>query len=338
MNVIQKIKSVFGILLNQYRSLGSKKKELIPTILVLVVVTMSALYFSAFQKPAKEIFPILARIESGSSLGKTADILEDAGVIKSKFWFTFFVYVRGGQSKIAAGDYYFEEPANVLKVAKLISVGEHNLITFKITIPEGTSVLGIARLFEKKIPHFDTDKFIKLAASKEGYLFPDTYFFPINSVPETIIPVLEKTFTEKIKTITADIEKFKKPIKDVLTMASILEEEANNERDRKIVAGILWKRIAIGMPLQVDAAFAYAVGISTYDLTLADLKEDSPYNTYTNRGLPPGPITNPGIESLQAAVTPIKTEYLYYLSDRKGVMHYAKDFEGHKANKALYLN
>ena len=136
MSVIQKIKSIFTIVLNKYYSLSSKKKELVPTTIVLIIFVVSALYYSAFQKPSQTSFPILVHIESGSALDKTARILESAGVIKSKFWFTLFVYVRGGQSKIAAGDYYFDTPTNVFKVAELVSVGEHNLITFKITIPE----------------------------------------------------------------------------------------------------------------------------------------------------------------------------------------------------------
>ena len=104
-----------------------------------------------------------------------------------------------------------------------------------------------------------------------------------------------------------------------------------------MVAGILWHRIALGMPLQVDAVFGYIFDKQTFSPSLADLKVDSPYNTYTHRGLPPGPISNPGLESLLAAATPTKTSYLYYLTGSDGAMHYAKTLAQHKANRVKYL-
>jgi UPF0755 protein len=121
-------------------------------------------------------------------------------------------------------------------------------------------------------------------------------------------------------------------------MASILEGEARLLETRRIVAGILWKRISLGMPLQVDTTFKYELGKTTFDLTTEDLKADSAYNSYTRLGLPPTPVSNPGIESILAAVTPIKTNYLYFLTDKKGEMHYATTHEGHVANKFKYLS
>ena len=109
------------------------------------------------------------------------------------------------------------------------------------------------------------------------------------------------------------------------------------DKDHKIISGILWKRIGMNMPLQVDAPFLYILGKTSAELTLADLKKDSPYNTYVNRGLPIGPIGNPGFSALRAAVFPASSPYLYYLSDNEGIMHYAKTFEEHKANKEKYL-
>ena len=120
-------------------------------------------------------------------------------------------------------------------------------------------------------------------------------------------------------------------------MASLLEEEAATLEDRQIIAGILWRRMAAGMPLQVDAVFPYIIGKNSFELTTNDLKTDSPYNTYTNRGLPPGPITNPGLDSILAAVTPQKTSYVYYLSDHDGNFHYSTTYEQHLQAKAKYL-
>jgi UPF0755 protein len=155
---------------------------------------------------------------------------------------------------------------------------------------------------------------------------------------EEAYEALRANFNKRIVVISDEIELFKHPVNDVVRMASILEEEARTTTSRRIIAGILWKRISIGMALQVDAAFQYVNGKrDSADLTLDDLKIDSPYNTYVYRGFPPTAITNPGLDSLFSAVTPIKTSYLYYLSDKKGEMHYARTFEEHVANKNKYL-
>jgi UPF0755 protein len=131
--------------------------------------------------------------------------------------------------------------------------------------------------------------------------------------------------------------RFGKPEGDIIKMASIVEEEGRTMETREIIAGILWKRISIKMPLQVDSSFKYINGKTTATLTTEDLKIDSPYNSYTNRGLPPTPISNPGLAAIRATINPIKTPYLYFLSDKNGNMHYAITFEEHVENKLKYL-
>ncbi len=120
-------------------------------------------------------------------------------------------------------------------------------------------------------------------------------------------------------------------------MASILEDEANTLEDKRIIAGILWKRLKLKMPLQVDSTLRYTTGKSSGELTKADLSANNPYNTYVNKGLPPTPISNPGLDSIRAAITPTNTSYLYFLSDKNGNMHYAETFEEHKQNRINYL-
>ena len=124
---------------------------------------------------------------------------------------------------------------------------------------------------------------------------------------------------------------------DIVIVASILEKEVKTSESRAIVSGILWKRLALGMPLQVDATLGYITGKTSAELTIDNLNADSPYNTYRNKGLPPTPISNPGLLALDAALHPKSSPYLYYLSDNNGVIHYAVTFEEHKANKARYL-
>ena len=230
---------------------------------------------------------------------------------------------------------------SVFKVAKMLHKGEFGLIARRITIPEGTSSIEMAEILQKDLLTFSSKDFIDeiINNNYEGYLFPDTYFFMPNTKAGEVILMMRENFTRQTKQYEEDILKFQKPLNEIIIMASIIEDEANGTLESKrIVSGILWKRLRMKMPLQVDAPFKYYNGKNSYTLTKDDLTEDHEYNTYKNKGLPPTAITNPGIDSIRVAITPTNTEYLYFLSDRKGNMYYAKTFEGHKQNRELYLN
>jgi UPF0755 protein len=243
----------------------------------------------------------------------------------------------GGDTSIKAGDYYFERRVGIVHVALRLSHGAYGTKPVKITVPEGYNVYDIGILLESKLPHVNAKAFSIAAKPSEGYLFPDTYYFLPRVASTDIIDLMKDNFKAKIESIKEAIATFGRPVKDVIIMASLLEEEARTDESRRIIAGILWKRLTIGMPLQVDAAFQYVNGKNTYQLTLDDLQADSPYNTYKYKGLPAGPISNPGLAAITAAVTPVQTKYLYYLSDKKGTLHYAENFEGHQRNRELYL-
>ncbi|OGF69864.1 hypothetical protein A3H65_03195 [Candidatus Giovannonibacteria bacterium RIFCSPLOWO2_02_FULL_45_14] len=208
--------------------------------------------------------------------------------------------------------------------------------TISVTIPEGFNVYQIATALESA-GIVGRDEFLKEAVSEEGFLFPDTYEFFKDSKPKVIAAKIKRNFEEKTAIFESEIARQKKEMRDIVIMASLLEEEAASEKDRKIISGILWRRISLGMPLQVDAALTYATGRSSHKLTDADLVLDDPYNTYKYKGLPVGPISNPGIGAIEAAINPTISAYLYYLSDSKGVIHYAKTFEEHKLNRTKYL-
>ena len=172
----------------------------------------------------------------------------------------------------------------------------------------------------------------------EGFLFPDTYFIPQNISPKGVIELMIKNLDEKITVkMREDIKESGKTFFDIIIMASILENEAITFKDKKIVSGLLWKRLEEGMPLQVDATLQYFTGKNTFQLTLEDLDLDSPYNTYEYKGLPLGPITNPGIWSIKAAIYPEESPYWFYLSDKESIIHYSETFEEHKAKKFKYL-
>jgi UPF0755 protein len=155
--------------------------------------------------------------------------------------------------------------------------------------------------------------------------------------PDDVVKTLNNNFLLKIKPLESDIKKTKRTLDQIINMASIVEEEGKDYLSKQMIAGILWKRLDIKMPLQVDAVFRYWNGKHSFTLTTEDLREDSPYNTYTRIGLPPTPITNPGLDSIKATIYPKKSNYLYYLTGKDGKMHYAVTHDEHVINKEKYL-
>jgi len=283
----------------------------------------------------------LVTIERGESLSQITDSFKQKGVVRSSFWLKTFIIILGGEKKVIAGDYYFPNAVSIFKVAKMLHNGEFGLIAKKITLPEGTSSVQMAEILVKELPAFRAEDFINEVKGNnyEGYLFPDTYFLTPNTRAGDMILMMRENFARQIQTYEEDILKSQKSLNDIVIMASIIENEANGTLESKrIVSGILWKRLGKGMPLQVDAPFDYYNGKNSYTLTKEDLAEDHEYNTYKNKGLPPTAIGNPGIDSLRAAIAPTNTDYLYFLSDKSGNLYYAKTFEEHKRNKELYLN
>jgi UPF0755 protein len=308
-------------------------------IRILILAIFIFLGFLAYVNDPPTIFPtdVSFTIQSGDSLNSIAKNLKEKHLIRSTMLLQGIAILSAGEQKIIAGDYYFNRPISACGVVSRLMSGDFGLAPIRVTIQEGASMSQIAMLLSSKLRHFSVVDFMKYSPAEEGYLFPDTYFFTSDSKVDEIIDILQKNFEEKIKTIEPEIVAFNKSENEVITMASILEEEARTQEDWQIISGILWKRIELGMPLQVDSTLTYVTGRISSELTTADLKMDSPYNTYIHKGLPPTPIVNPGIKTIIAAVTPIETLYLYYLSDENGVIHYAATFADHIKNREKYL-
>lgn len=318
------------------------KKQTVPFVIGFVTAFFVATFYIAFWSAPKS-FPVgsIYDLKSGETLSVLALDFSNKNIIKSDFWFKSFVYMFSlGKSKIIEGDYALHNKENVIYMAWRVSQGDLQLVPVRVTIPEGMNSFEISDLLANNFPSFDKKVFEKIVKDQklEGYLFPDTYYILPDMTEVQIIKMMNDNFNEKIKTVSEDIKKFGKPLSDIIKMASIVEEEARLTETRQIVAGILWKRLSIKMALQVDSSFKYINGKTSATLTTEDLKLDSPYNSYTNRGLPPTPISNPGLDSIKATITPIKTPYFYFLTDRDGNMHYAVTFEEHVMNKQKYLN
>ena len=203
----------------------------------------------------------------------------------------------------------------------------------------------IAQMLDRQeLPEFNSEEFIKLSQGQEGYLYPDTYLIPKLSTASAIYSLLTNTFEKKVtQGLSAEISTSPKPFLEILVMASILEREAKGYEQMRQVAGVLWHRIDIGMPLQADATLQYVKGYNKTEDSwwVTPLSEDkqlkSAFNTYQNPGLPPAPIANPGIDSIKAALNPIPTTYNFYIHDRQGILHFATTLEEHNQNVQKYL-
>jgi len=305
---------------------------------VLFWLVILGVYYMSIAAPSAFPQNKIITLEDGLSLQEAAEKLEEERIVNSDFWLRTFVILLRGERAVIAGDYYFEEPVSVFRVAHRITDKDYRMPQVRITIPEGLSTKEMAEVYSSKLPRFNTEDFLTKAAVLEGYLFPDTYFFSPTAGVDAVIASMKENFDKKIEPLLSDIEASDNTLEEIITMASIIELEGKTVQAREIISGILWKRIEIGMALQVDASFAYILNKGTSEITAEDLKLDSPYNSYKHRGLPPTPISNPGLESIRAAIFPKQSPYLYYLSDRDGNMYYARDFEEHKENKRKYLN
>ncbi len=244
-----------------------------------------------------------------------------------------------GDHGAVAGDYYFGSRKSVFTVAKRIAFGDFKLVPIKVTFAEGETVAEMSRVCASLLPKCDAKAFEADARAREGYLFPDTYFFSPVSSAEDVVLALSNMFVKKTKNLRDRISSSgnARSFDQIVIMASVIEKEAGSDAERGIISGILWKRIDHHIALGVDAAFAYILHKSSSELTLKDLKIDSPFNTYTHLGLPPSAIGNAGLASLSAALNPEPSPYWYYLHDKNGTIHYAKNFAEHKANKAKFL-
>lgn len=308
-------------------------------IRISVIVLIFVAGFLIYINDAPKKFPsgVLVTVHSGDTLNSIAKDLKTKHLIRSTIFLRSVVVLFAGEQKLVAGDYYFGRPVSTYSVASRLVKGDFDLASIRVTIPEGVSMKQIAAIFSSKFNNFSVTDFMKHSPQEEGYLFPDTYFFMPDVKADEVVDVLHNNFEDKIKTVEPAIVAFGKPEKDVIAMASILEEEGRTMEDWRIISGILWKRIKIGMPLQVDSTLGYVTGKASSELTSVDLKMNSLYNSYTHKGLPPTPIANPGIQTITAAVTPIATPYFYYLSDKNGVIHYAATFDEHIKNRQKYL-
>ena len=295
---------------------------------------------SQVEDSAKSVY---IKISEGMTTGEIADKLKEKNVISSSLKFRLISRLRGYDGQLKPGTYTFEEEMDDEEIFVKLLNGEKHLVRF--TIPEGFGVKEIAeRLSSLEIA--DKENFLKAADNfapytymhkrknvfyaAEGFLFPETYTIESDTPIDDILKMMASEFDSRI---TPEMRERAKElglsIYDLTTLASLVEREVRYPEDRPIVAQVFFKRLKMNMPLQTDATLQYLLDEPKEDVTIKDTEIDSPYNTYKNAGLPPGPIANPGMDAFNAVLHPADTDYLYFVADRQGHNHYSYTYDEH---------
>jgi UPF0755 protein len=276
-------------------------------------------------------------VPRGTTVAGIATLLRDSGVIRSALAFRVLARLKGDGAELRAGAYAFAPHETMDEVLDQLASGGAQVATW-VTIPEGFTAAQIAaRLHAEGLG--DAAAFRKAFAGHEGFLFPSTYLVPFAASPDDVRGMMTGEFARELpKDAAARAKALHVTLPQAVTVASLIEREAKVEADRPKIAGVIYNRLAQGMPLQIDASLEYALPEHKTALSLHDVQRDSPYNTYRHAGLPPTPIANPGLPSLQAALHPEQTDALYYVYCGNGHHVFAKTFAEHQANVARCLH
>ncbi|MCX6813827.1 MAG: endolytic transglycosylase MltG [Candidatus Azambacteria bacterium] len=327
----------------------SKKIIYIILIFLFIILVSLIIFWWQIRTPFSSAGEIqIFKVEKGDSAKVIAENLKNAGLINNPFLFRLYVFLALNQYSLKSGEYEFSSKMSIRDMGDTLVLGGTNEII--ITIPEGFNLkqvedrlvgAGLAKRdelmnykFSKDVPPILADK--PKSASLEGYLFPDTYRFFKDAALFDIVSKIINNLNDKLNPdLKIAIKNSSHSTYEILNMASLIEKEIPKDSDRPIVAGILWKRLKAGVPLQVDATLVYITGRN--EIHEADKKINSPYNTYLYRGLPKGPIANPGLSAIKAAIFPETSPYWYYLSAKDGTTIFSKTLEEHNRNHAIYL-
>ncbi len=317
----------------------TKQQIFFSFIIVLLIPSLIIyIYISSQLKPPTN-FPLNTPLEitPGMSVKAITKKLADAGVVQSDILLYLTIALYHDATDIKASTYIFDKPLDTKGIAAALTKGDFMSSLLSFTHIEGESVEDTANRAAKVLTDFNSAEFIQNALPYEGKLFPDTYLIPKDFTAAQLQAKMLDTYEEKIAPLRAFIATTNLTEYQVITLASIIEREANSPESMGYVAGILQNRLKKGMYLQVDASIEYILHKTLAELTPEDLKIDSPYNTYTNPGLPPTPIGNPGLTAINAVINPTPSPYLFYITGSDGTFHYARTFEEHKLNIARYL-
>lgn len=309
---------------------------------VLVVTAWGAWFWwrdSIAPANSEDSVPINFVVHSGDGVKAIASDLTAQRIIRSPTGFYLLVKLLGIERQLQAGEFRLTRSMDAKTIALELT---HGMSDTWITTLEGWRVEEVAAKISKDLD-IPEQEFLKYA--REGYMFPDTYLVPRDATAAGIAKIFMDTFDKKVTPkMREDAKKTGLTMDQIVVLASLVEREGKTAADRPIIAGILMNRLKADWPLQVDATLQYVLGYQGTEKSWwkkevfdDDKKIKSPYNTYANPGLPPRPISNPGIESIKAVIYAQKSDYWYYLHDKTGAVHYGKTIEDHNANIAKYL-
>lgn len=325
-------------------------------ILLLAGAGAAFSFFNALQAKSTIDHPVVVDIEAGSGVEEIAQQLEDQGIVRSAWVFKVYSVVSGTYKQLPSGRFRFEPGVTTRAVVQELAAGNTDM-EVQVTLLEGWTIDQMDDYLSSDVGLFAVGTFAAAAGvtdsrtllpnqtyaffkskpstvNLEGYLFPDTYRLFVDAQPKDLIKKMLDNFEQQVTPeVQAQFEAQGLSIHQAVTMASLLEKEAQTLEDKRLVAGILFNRLGYGMPLQLDTSVMYATGTAGADLTAVDLKFDSPYNTYVYTGLPIGPISNPGLDALQAVAQPTTTDYLYFITDPQGTVYYSNTYEEHLTKK-----
>jgi len=308
------------------------------SLLAGAVLVLGFIIFAAYGEHDAES----VRIPGGSSLLRISDILEDAGVVRNAWIFMTVAKISGKGNRLQSGHYVFPESASMPEVLGILSRGSHQ-IDISVTIPEGLVLEQIASIMQARTGA-DSASFVQLTKDRdfilslgfdvltlEGYLLPETYRFrPGASEEQVIRKMVDELETYLSPDLLARMVMMKRSLHEILTVASIVEGETSLPEERSRVAGVYYNRMERGMLLQADPTIQYIVPGNPRRILYRDLRRDSPYHTYKYAGLPPGPVNNPGRESIHAAIYPEKHNFLYFVADGKGGHRFSRNAQEHQ--------
>jgi len=348
-------------------------RRIVGIISISIIIIIGALVLSGYLYVKSALKPVNSKSEQqkrvvipiGSSVSSIGNILEEKGIIKSGFIFKYYVKFNN-ETGFQAGTYRLSPAMTLDEIVKYLKTGKLTKnAEIKLAIPEGVQLTEISNIIAKHTQYknaeimkqLDDTKFVtklmkkypdllskdilnpKIKHPLEGYLFPATYYFYEKkpSLDSIIVKMLDKTNIE-MKKYQEDMNKKQLTPQKMLIMASLIEEEATSKADRHKISSVFYNRLKVGMPLQTDPTVLYSLNKHKERVTYKDLEVNSPYNTYRIKGLPPSPISNAGELSIEAAIHPSKTNYLYFLAATKtGKVYFSSTLAEHNQLKAKYI-
>ncbi|WP_107951104.1 endolytic transglycosylase MltG [Lysinibacillus parviboronicapiens] len=342
---------------------------IIAIVFVLVLGIVGFMGYNYVKSALKPMDPdatktIAVEVPIGSSLGSISALLEDKKIIKDARVFKYYAKFKN-ESQFQAGNYDLTQAMTLDELIESLKTGKvYRTPVFAMTIPEGLTLEQIGKIIEKKTPYTQKE-FMELVTSEtfvqqmmanypelvteavladnirydlEGYLFPATYsYFEEKPSLESIVEEMIAAMNNVVKNYSDVLTEKQMSVHQLLTFASLLEEEATAQTDRETIASVFFNRIDEGMPLQTDPTVLYALGSHKDRVLYEDLEVENAYNTYKNKGLPPGPIAGAGKTSIEASLNPSKTDYFYFLADKEGVNHFSKTYDEHLQKVEKYL-